>query len=130
MGTTNQFLRDCRCASLGLRGGLSAGGGLRRLVRLVAAVAVLVSGGAFGEGIPREALPLDAAEWPLNYRIHVEGAARVRLSPEFVLPLEGNGPHDVAVERPAQGQPVLRVWRKGELVRGPEEVGSLVATGK
>jgi hypothetical protein len=97
---------------------------------LVAAVAVLVSGGAFGEGIPREALPLDAAEWPLNYRIHVEGAARVRLSPEFVLPLEGNGPHDVAVERPAQGQPVLRVWRKGELVRGPEEVGSLVATGK
>jgi glucose/arabinose dehydrogenase/mono/diheme cytochrome c family protein len=78
---------------------------------------------------PREALPLDAAEWPLNYRMHFEGAAKVKFADDFTLPLAGAGPHDVAVEHPANGAPVLRVWSGGKLVRGPEEVTALAKTG-
>jgi mono/diheme cytochrome c family protein len=78
---------------------------------------------------PREALPLDAAQWPRDYRLHFEGAAKVRLGDALTLTLDANGPHDVAVEHPAKGAPVLRVWHGGRLVRGPEEVPSLAATG-
>ncbi len=74
---------------------------------------------------PREALPLEAAEWPQNYRLHLEGAVKVKFSGDFTIPLVGKGPHDVAVERPLKGAPVLRVWENGKLVRGPEEVPSL-----
>ncbi len=90
------------------------------MVRCIVGVALL--GGVVEGAVPREALPLDAPEWPLNYRLHVEGAATVRLGEAFSVGLEGEGPHDVAVERPAKGGPVLRVWRAGKLVRGPEEV--------
>jgi hypothetical protein len=78
---------------------------------------------------PCEALPLDSPEWPLNYRLHLEGAAKVKLSDELTLSLDAKGPHDIAVEHPANGAPVLRVWRAGKLVRGPEEVPALAKTG-
>lgn len=76
---------------------------------------------------PREALPLDAPEWPLNYRLHLEGDAKVKLSDELTLDVKGS--HDIAVEHPAKGAPVLRVWKAGKLVRGPEEVPALAKTG-
>ncbi len=78
---------------------------------------------------PRDALPWDAPEWPLNYRLHVEGAAKVRFSEDLTLTLEGQGPHDIAVEHPAQGSPVLRVWSGGKLWRGPEELPALATSG-
>ena len=74
---------------------------------------------------PRDALPLDAPEWPRNYRIHLEGEARVSLGNGVTVQLGANGPHDIAVEHPAQGAPVLRVWTGGKLVRGPEDVPAL-----
>ncbi len=78
---------------------------------------------------PRDALPLDAPAWPQNYRLHLEGAAKVRLSEKLTLSLEDSkGPHDIAVEHPASGAPVLRVWSNGKLIRGPEEVPNLNQT--
>lgn len=78
---------------------------------------------------PRDSLPLDAPEWPLNYRLHLEGTAKVKLSDDVNLTLDAKGPHDIAVEHPADGAPVLRVWSAGKLVRGPEGVPSLAQTG-
>ena len=78
---------------------------------------------------PRDTLPLDAPEWPLNYRLHLEGAANVKLCDELTLSLDAKGPHDIAVEHPAKGAPVLRVWSDGKLVRGPEDVPALAKTG-
>lgn len=78
---------------------------------------------------PRDALPLDAPEWPLNYRLHLEGSATVKLSDALTLSLEAKGPHDIAVEYPADAAPVLRVWSDGKLVRGPEEMPALAKTG-
>ena len=75
---------------------------------------------------PRDTLPLDSKDWPANYRLHFEGAAKVRLSDDLALALEqADAPHDIAVEHPAKGPPVLRVWSGGKLVRGPEEAPSL-----
>jgi cytochrome c5 len=79
--------------------------------------------------VPRDALPLDAPEWPLNYRLHLEGAAKVKLSDQLTLSLDAKGPYDIAVEHPAKGAPVLRVWSGGKLVRGPEDVQALAKTG-
>ncbi len=78
---------------------------------------------------PRDSLPLDSPEWPLNYRLHLDGAAKVKLSDDLLLSLDAKGPHDIAVEHPADDAPVLRMWREGKLVRGPEEVPSLAQTG-
>jgi mono/diheme cytochrome c family protein len=78
---------------------------------------------------PREALPLDAPDWPVNYRLHLDGVAKVRLADDLTLTLDAKGPHDIAVEHPAEGAPVLRVWRDGKLVRGPEDVPALANTG-
>ncbi len=78
---------------------------------------------------PRDSLPLDAPEWPLNYRLHLEGAAKLKLSDELTITLDAKGPHDIAVEHPAKGAPVLRVWSGGKLVRGPEDVPALSQTG-
>ena len=77
---------------------------------------------------PRDAMPLDTPEWPQNYRLHLEGPAKVKFSDAFTLPLNGAGPHDIAVEHPAKSLPILRVWADGKLVRGPEELPSLVKT--
>lgn len=77
---------------------------------------------------PRDALPLDAAEWPSNYRLHLEGDARVQWAEGLSIALQGGGPHDIAVEHPAKGAPVLRVWKAGVLVRGPEDVPALAKT--
>ena len=74
---------------------------------------------------PRDALPLDAPEWPLNYRLHLEGAAKVKLCDELTLSLDAKGSHDIAVEHPAKGVPVLRVWSGDKLVRGPEDIPAL-----
>jgi hypothetical protein len=78
---------------------------------------------------PRDALPLDAPEWPLNYRLHLDGPAKVKLSDDLTITLDANGPHDIAVEHPADGAPVLRVWSGSKLVRGPEDVPRLAQTG-
>jgi glucose/arabinose dehydrogenase/mono/diheme cytochrome c family protein len=78
---------------------------------------------------PRDALPTNAPEWPLNYRLHLDGAAKVKLSDDLTITLDAQGPHDIAVEHPADGAPVLRVWSGDKLVRGPEEVPSLAQTG-
>ncbi|WP_395745299.1 DUF6797 domain-containing protein [Prosthecobacter sp.] len=78
---------------------------------------------------PRDALPLDAPEWPLNYRLHLDGAATVKLGESLIIKLDAQGAHDIAVEHPAEGAPVLRVWKDGKLVRGPEDVASLAQTG-
>lgn len=82
-----------------------------------------------GAATPRDALPLDAPDWPLNYRLHLDGAAKVRLADDLTITLDGKGMHDIAVEHPAQGAPVLRVWSEGKLVRGPEDVPALAKTG-
>ena len=74
---------------------------------------------------PRDSLPIDAPEWPLNYRLHLDGAGKVKLSDDLTLSLDAKGPHDIAVEHPADGVPVLRVWSGGKLVRGPQEVPAL-----
>jgi glucose/arabinose dehydrogenase len=78
---------------------------------------------------PRDSIPLDAPDWPLNYRLHLEGAAKVKMSDDLTITLDTKGPHDIAVEHPAKGAPVLRVWSGGKLVRGPEEVSALEQTG-
>ena len=70
--------------------------------------------------VPRDALPLDAPELPTNYRLHVEfsapAAGVVRLGQDFTVPLPKGTEHDVAVERPAKGAPVVRVWTDGKVV--------------
>ncbi|MEQ1854138.1 MAG: hypothetical protein ABMA01_21405, partial [Chthoniobacteraceae bacterium] len=82
---------------------------------------------------PRHAVPLDAPELPLNYRLHVEfsglGGGAVRLSKDVVIPLTKGAEHDIAVEHPADGAPVLRVWSGGKLVRGPEDLHGLEESG-
>jgi len=82
---------------------------------------------------PRDAVPLDAPEIPLNYRLHVEfsspAGGAVRLSKELVVPLVNGPEHDIAVEHPATGAPVLRVWSGGKLVRGPEDLMGLSESG-
>ena len=70
--------------------------------------------------VPRDALPLDAPELPASYRLHVEfsapAAGVVRLGQDFAVPLPKGAQHDVAVERPAKGAPVVRVWTDGQAV--------------
>ncbi len=82
-----------------------------------------------GAAPPRDAMPLDAPELPLNYRLHVEfsapAAGAIRWNKDFVVPLANGVEHDVAVEHPAKGAAVLRVWSSGRLVRGPEEMPGL-----
>jgi hypothetical protein len=74
---------------------------------------------------PRDSLPLDAKEWPQDYRLHLDGAAKVKLSDDLIIALDAKGSHDIAVEYPAKGHPVIRVWNDGKLVRGPEDAPSL-----
>ena len=82
---------------------------------------------------PRDAIPLDSGEIPQNYRLHVEFSApstgSVRLGPQLLSPLSSAIEHDVAVEHPASGAAVLRVWSGGKLVRGPEELKDSPAGG-
>lgn len=83
--------------------------------------------------IPRDALPLDAAQWPANYRLHVEFShpqgGSVRLNQRITVPLKDGAVHDIAVEQPESGAPVLRVWSGEKLVRGPEELPGLASRG-
>ena len=74
---------------------------------------------------PRNSLSLAAAEWPLHYRVHLEGSSKLHLTDDLTLSFLSGGSHDVAVEHPAKGAPVLRVWSAGKLVRGPEQVPAL-----
>jgi mono/diheme cytochrome c family protein len=77
--------------------------------------------------VPRGALPLDAPEWPRNYRLHLDGPATVTLADGLELKLEAPTHHDIAIEHPADGPPLLRVWSGGALVRGPEQAKELAA---
>lgn len=65
----------------------------------------------------------------MNYRLHLDGPSKVRLTDDLVIPLDGEGPHDLAVEHPAEGHPLLRIWKAGTLVRGPKEVPALAVSG-
>ena len=82
---------------------------------------------------PRDSVPLDSGAIPQNYRLHVEFTApstgSVRLGPQLTIPLPMGIDHDVAVEHPANGAAVLRVWSGGKLVRGPEELKGASGTG-
>ncbi len=78
---------------------------------------------------PRDALPLETEVWPQNFRLHLDGTAAVRFTDQFTLDLKENTAHDVAVEHPEAGFPILRVWTGGKLVRGPEEVAALAGGG-
>jgi hypothetical protein len=82
------------------------------------------------EAIPKDAVGLDSADWPENWRMHAalsspEGGI-LRWPDGFTLPLKG-AVHDVALERPEGSAPVLRVWTDGKLVRGPEEAPALAS---
>lgn len=94
------------------------------MMRLVIAI-VLVSGVCHG-GIPRDAVPYDSADWPVNYRLHVEfsttAAGSIRLTGDLVVNLPEGLQHDIAMEHPSEGPPLLRVWSDGKLTRGPEEL--------
>jgi glucose/arabinose dehydrogenase/mono/diheme cytochrome c family protein len=79
--------------------------------------------------MPRDAKPLDSPEWPTNYRLHLEGPAKLKLGKDLSLAFDKKGVHDIAVEHPEKGAPVLRVWDDGKLVRGPEEVPALRDSG-
>ena len=82
---------------------------------------------------PRDAVPITAAELPPNYRLHIEFSApaggAVRLSKDLIIPLTNGTQHDFALEHPAKGAPVMRVWSGGKLVRGPEELEGLSHSG-
>ncbi|MBM3846883.1 MAG: cytochrome C oxidase Cbb3 [Verrucomicrobia bacterium] len=95
------------------------------MIRLLIVALLLPSSVLSAPNPPREATALTSAEWPMNYRLHLEGPTKVSLSDALTLNLDEQGPHDIAVEHPAKGLPVLRVWTKGKLVRGPEDVPSL-----
>ena len=92
---------------------------------------LIASLNAFGAA-PRDSVALDAAELPANFRLHVEfsgpSGGAVRLG-KMTVPLTNGVEHDVAVERPAKGAPVLRVWTGGKLMRGPEELATLATSG-
>ncbi|PHX95674.1 MAG: hypothetical protein CK546_01385, partial [Pedosphaera sp.] len=99
---------------------------------VIAAAFFLLAPLAFA-AMPRDAFLLTAAELPMNYRLHVEFSAPaggvVRLGKGLVVPLTNGAEHDLALEHPTKGAPVLRVWTGGKLVRGPEEVTGLVPDG-
>lgn len=101
---------------------------------LAALAALLAAPAAFAAPAPpRDSLPLDAPVLPLNYRLHIEFSAAsegsVRLGKNLTVELAKGVSHDIAVERPADGAPVLRVWAGTKLVRGPEEVAALASSG-
>ncbi len=82
---------------------------------------------------PRHALSMETPEWPRSYRLHVEFSDKtggvVRWGKEWSLPLRGAIAQDIAVEHPAEGPAILRVWSDGALVRGPEEIAALSSGG-
>jgi len=102
-------------------------------MKLHIAAAILMLAPLAFAAVPRDAVPLDVAEPTMNYRLHVEfsaaAAGAVRLSKDVVVPLSKGAEHDLALEHPAKGAPVLRVWTDGKLVRGPEEVPGLSRNG-
>jgi hypothetical protein len=82
---------------------------------------------------PRDAIAPNSGETPPNFRLHVElrrpAKLAVRLDADTALTLPEAIEHDVAVERPPRGMPVVRVWSDGMLTRGPEEIAALATTG-
>jgi mono/diheme cytochrome c family protein len=82
---------------------------------------------------PRDALSVTAPVLPHDFRLHVEfsdsAGGAVTLGKDFSVPLSNGAKHDLAVEHPADGAPVLRLWTDGKLVRGPEEIVRPAANG-
>ena len=89
------------------------------------ALSVLFLLAPFVSAAPRDALPLDAAQWPGNYRLHLEFSAPTHGSLHWpggpLLELPEGSVHDIAVEQAAGGAAVVRVWSGGKLQRGPAE---------
>lgn len=81
---------------------------------------------------PKNSQPLDAP-LPTNFRLHVEfttpSTGVVRLSPENVVQLPKGSVFDIALERPAKGKPVLRVWEGGKLVQEASEIADSIGGG-
>ncbi|MCX6863248.1 MAG: c-type cytochrome [Verrucomicrobia bacterium] len=106
---------------------------LRIWMPALAALAGLSLIQALASAPPRHALSLDTPEWPRSYRLHVEFTDKaggvVRWGKDWSLPLSGSVAQDIAVEYPAEGPPILRVWSDGALVRGPEEIAALSTGG-
>jgi hypothetical protein len=82
---------------------------------------------------PRDAMTLDAAEWPRDYRLHLQwetpAGATLRFGAGAVVNLTPAAAHDIAVEFPEGRPPLLRVWNDSALVRGPEDAPGLADTG-
>ena len=95
---------------------------LRLLTRHASSIlAILTLGGVGATGaIPRDTLPLDAPEIPPSYRLHSEfsepSVASVQLEKGLVVILPKATEHDVAIERPPKGPPIIRVWADGKVV--------------
>jgi hypothetical protein len=78
---------------------------------------------------PRNSVPLTAEQWPESYRLHVEGANQVSWGGDLTIALDPKISHDIALEHTEKGDPLLRVWSDGKLVRGPEKVAVLNQSG-
>ncbi len=78
--------------------------------------------------VPRDAMPLDAAELPANYRLHVEFSApttgEVKVGSELFIRLPKGAEHDIAVEHPAKGAPVVRLWTDGKVAAADVKSGA------
>lgn len=91
-------------------------------VPAMSAAAAAAAGADGVEALPRGAMPIEAAEWPRDWRLHLKGPARVQPAGGPSLALEAGHDHDLAVEHPPEGPPWMRLWRDGVLVRGPEKL--------
>lgn len=83
--------------------------------------------------VPRDAMPLDTAELPANYRLHVEfsspATGTVKVGSELSITLPKGTEHDIAVEHPAKGAPVVRVWTDGKVAAADVKSGASAQKG-
>lgn len=74
-------------------------------------------------GIPRGAVALATNQETADYRLHLEFAAPatgiVKLSDQLSVSLPLGRIHDLMVEQPAKGTPVLRLWTDGQKMPPP-----------
>lgn len=70
--------------------------------------------------LPRGTVALAVAEESTDYRLHLEfttaATGTVKLSDTLNVPLPAGRVHDLTVEQPAKGAPVLRLWTDGKAI--------------